>query len=247
MVARTATLGTLRDSIVRSGGGFLRNVKWLQFQTCRVCAGVTKDGWPTCWHCHQTEGLLGAADRLGFVTYAWPGGQVGRTMYTYKAVPPGPTSRSLVASLMAYAVVAHWDCLVGPEHVPPAGWAAVPSLRGRTGAHPLAEIGNSFLGSLPHVPVQASAVVESPRSLRPTNFVVPRRVPQHVLVLEDTWVTGAHVQSVAGALKASGAETVTVMTVARWLHPDFAETGRFIEGLRSDFDPDLCPFTGERC
>ncbi len=43
----------------------------------------------------------------------------------------------------------------------------------------------------------------------------------HVLVLEDTWVTGGHSQAMAVALKRAGAVTVTVLPICLLLNPSW--------------------------
>ncbi|HZK47997.1 MAG TPA: hypothetical protein VFD74_00120, partial [Thermoleophilia bacterium] len=93
-------------------------------------------------------------------------------------------------------------------------------------------------------------VVSEPRSLRPENFAVTagQRVPDHVLVIDDSWVSGGHAQSVASALKSSGVADVSIFTVARVLDPQWSPNADFIkERLRGVFDPRICPWTGGDC
>lgn len=46
-----------------------------------------------------------------------------------------------------------------------------------------------------------------------------------VLVIYDTWTTGAHAQSASAALKAAGARTVAVVAIGRWFNPDYNSAG----------------------
>ena len=41
-----------------------------------------------------------------------------------------------------------------------------------------------------------------------------------VLLIDDTWTTGAHAQSGAAALKAAGAGPVAILTLGRHFQPD---------------------------
>lgn len=245
MVSRTPPLDTLRAHIITTSSAFLRNVQWTPGVTCPNCGGVVTPGYNVCRPCSARSGQPGLADRLGFVTYGSDGSQAGRIMYAYKA--NGATSYQLVSSLLTYAVVAHWDCIAGEVGGYPDGWAYVPSLSGRQGAHPLFQIASQFMGTVPHVPVSANAVKGSARNFDPTHFAVSSTSARHVLLLDDTWTTGGHLQSVSAALKLTGVTHVTGLAVARWLDPSWATTRTFIDGLPATFDPALCPYTGLPC
>jgi hypothetical protein len=62
-----------------------------------------------------------------------------------------------------------------------------------------------------------------------------------VLLIDDTWVTGARVQSAAHALKRAGARRVASLVLARQLNPDFAPAKLLIdEARKSRFAPEIC-------
>lgn len=87
---------------------------------------------------------------------------------------------------------------------------------------------------------------------RPDRFVVPDEyVPQvvgrHVLVVEDTWVSGDKAQSTALALKAAGATCVTILCVTRWLRHDWLDHRELIETLTEPYDAARCPVSGSSC
>ncbi len=247
MVTRSPALDTLRDLVGRTGSLFLRNARWVPGVTCSTCAGIPNPGFPTCYRCAERVGSVGLADHLGFVTYAWPRAQSGQTMHAYKR--GGATSYQLVASLLTYAVVAHWNCIADRGGTHPDAWAYVPSLSGRQGLHPLARIASQFMGRVPHVPVHVSETVGDKRSFNPAHFVLSPSGAgsRHVLLLEDTWVGGGRLQSASAVLKAAGVDQVTGLSVARWLDPGREPTKLFIEGLKENFDPDVCPYTGAHC
>lgn len=162
MVQRSPALDTLRVALLDTGSAYLRNVRWDPGTTCRVCAGVTKDGWPTCYRCHARAHSSGLADRLGLVTYAWNGHQSGRVMYGYKTPAGSPANLSLVRSMLTYAVAAHWPCIsagVGAPH----SWAVVPSLSGRPGPPPTTDCLPVPGGPTPGSRLHGSRRVGSPR------------------------------------------------------------------------------------
>lgn len=245
MVTRTPALDSLRKHIITTGSAFLRNVQWTPGVTCLNCAGVLTPGYSLCRPCSARQGQSGLADHVGFVTYGSAGSQAGHVMYAYKA--NGATSYQLVSSLLTYAVVAHWDCIARHAGIYPDGWAYVPSLAGRQGAHPLFQIAKRFMGTVPNVPVTANPVAGSARDFNPAHFTVPATTARHVLLLDDTWTTGGHLQSVSAALGAAGVQQVTALAVARWLDPRWSNTKSFIDDLPPTFDPALCPYTGRPC
>lgn len=70
----------------------------------------------------------------------------------------------------------------------------------------------------------------------------------HILILDDTWTTGANTQSAALTLRRAGAHHVSVLVVGRWLSQNYANNAEFIATrLRRDYDPGICPVTGGDC
>ncbi len=81
----------------------------------------------------------------------------------------------------------------------------------------------------------------------PGVFAAPPGNYGHVLLVDDTWTTGGHVQSAAAALKAAGASHVTALVLARWLAPERGETASLIKRLTVDYRLQQCPFTRGPC
>lgn len=245
---RLSTLPVIRDMLVNSAGGFLRNVRWEKGVTCDLCAGIPNPGFSTCYQCSSWVLRTDLADRLGFVTYAVERRQSGWIMYGYKDRPPNEANRRVVTMMHHYAVLKHWPCLNNSSHGRLTHWTTVPSLKGRAGVHPLATLATPLLGrNLEHIDLRAADSPVNTRDLRSANFVaeVPRGA--HVLLVEDAWVGGGRLQSSAAALKLAGAKAVTALVLARWLDPDRGNTKDFMTTLQLDFDPDVCPFTGGTC
>lgn len=60
-----------------------------------------------------------------------------------------------------------------------------------------------------------------------------------VLLVDDTWTTGANAQSAAAALRASGAGTVAALVIARHVNRDWGDNDRRLRSL-PPFDWDTC-------
>ena len=68
----------------------------------------------------------------------------------------------------------------------------------------------------------------------------------HVMLIDDTWVSGATTLSAAATLRASGARHVSVLVLARWLDPDYGPTNKFLTAMSQHAwrnPQDVCPFT----
>ena len=87
--------------------------------------------------------------------------------------------------------------------------------------------------------------VVKPRQFVPDMWSVDRpdtAQGRHVLLLDDTWTTGAHAQSAAAALRRAEARAVTVLVIARWLDPSWSPTAVFLRDLVTrDYDVYRCP------
>jgi len=91
------------------------------------------------------------------------------------------------------------------------------------------------------------------RLLTPTDSAVPaheydenrfrarRRLDREtVLLIDDTWTTGASVQAAAHALKATGAERVGVVVIGRHVNREYADNADRLKALPRPFDWTTC-------
>jgi predicted amidophosphoribosyltransferase len=239
-----------RTALVQLSGGYLRNTIRESYVTCRTCTGPV-DGYEYCPKCrnYSTDPLL--ADIVATVTYAREGHQSGHLMYNYKADQSAPDLKRLVTLLGAYAVMRHWGCLTNNGYGGISSWSTVPSLKKDRGyIHPLSNLLNGVISArAPYRRILRSVHVQNPRDARPENFE-PECGPwgSHVLLIEDTWVGGGHAQGAAKALKLAGVDRVTVLALARWLDMTWTPTPEFVNSrLTRDFDPDICPLSGDYC
>lgn len=199
---------------------------------CATCHGPARDGRHHCWCCRSVARALGV-ERIGPVVpmalFA-PGDPLHMVLRGYKDATALAARRQYARRLGAHIghfLRVHAECMAGLG----GSWdavAAVPSSRGRTprsGAgqlsrkpaeHPMASVIDAVpeLSSLVRVVLQTG--VGTARHLTPDRaaFAAGRSVAgRRVLLLDDTWVTGARMASAAVALRTAGA-TVVAMVVA---------------------------------
>lgn len=249
MVAISPALTQVKDFLTQHGAGFMVNTRYVPGDSCPRCKGIPNPGFSSCYPC-QYDYPGEASDRVGILAYGVSGHQSGAVMRAYKAEQPGPTAVATVQFMLAYALIGHENCLSDPVHGPPTAWATVPSLPNRIGEHPLHTLAGRVLGAkLPLAGLAAANPLAGPvRHYVPANYVATGVSGQHVVLIEDTWTTGAHLESAAAALKAAGASGVTSVVVSRWMDPARHHTWPFLTAhATSPYDPDICPFTGVHC
>ncbi|MCP3799117.1 hypothetical protein NLX83_07600 [Allokutzneria sp. A3M-2-11 16] len=70
---------------------------------------------------------------------------------------------------------------------------------------------------------------------------------RHILLLDDTWVSGAKIQSAAVTLRDAGASRVTALCVARWCRVDWDDHKALLDSCTDPYDPFICPVSGKNC
>jgi hypothetical protein len=154
------------------------------------------------------------------VAYAAKGGHHATNLWRYKS--DGPGAEAACAALRALLLVFlrdHGRCVwrragpPGPSHV-----AVVPSCRGRPGTHPLQAMATPYL-SLPWVRWVRQPGADGPAPLDPDprRFRPERIAGASVLLLDDTWTSGASATGAAAALRLAGARAVAVVVLGRHL------------------------------
>jgi hypothetical protein len=151
-------------------------------------------------------------------------------MYGYKDErPASPAYRLNIKAIITLALQGHGECLEEISSCPIDAWAMVPSTKSsrRYGKpHPLHEILNEILRGIPEVPLQAKG--NRARGFDPDLFALadPQdagRLRGHVLLVDDSWVTGGNIQSAAARLKLEGTPgmEVSAYAVARIVDMEF--------------------------
>ncbi len=187
---------------------------------CAGCLGPVRAGCARCYQCalHAESAPGGLADLVVPVAYAPKGSPHARNLWLYKSGRDGAAAASAALTLLLLVFLReHGRCLWqrtglrGPSHL-----AVVPSGRGRDGPHPLRSLVAPYL-SVPWAALSARPGADRSRDLDPGRFTAARLPGAAVLLLDDTWTTGASAQSAAMSLRLGGARTVIVVVLGRHL------------------------------
>ena len=66
-----------------------------------------------------------------------------------------------------------------------------------------------------------------------------------VLLLDDTWTTGANAQSAAAALRRAGAAAVAVVAIGRHINPEWGSNAHRLGAIPQPFDWERCALGGD--
>lgn len=241
-------------------GGYLTNTRH-GATYCSVCFTPTA-GYSICVPCndHCATPSAQLANLVVPLTYGGHTPQSRTLLYGYKkailSIGSDKDAHTQEQVLMLYLIFValglHRSCI---EKVAGAltHYAVVPSTSGRT-HHPLTPLSHLVCSEVERLHCIAVDYV-GPRGVRQRNpdwYQIPdgsNISGSHVLVVDDTWVSGGRAQSVAGALKREGATSVTVLVVAKWLQSTWGPNSNFFDSskLQVPYDPRICPVTGSSC
>src|SRR5579863_521636 len=211
---------------------------------CGVCRGPVGPGYARCYQCGRHD-LLGAgllADAVVPVSYAVKGTTWAADLWRYKSGPaPDAAARASVRAVLLAFLRDHGACVWRQAAMPPpTHLAVVPTGCGRPGPHPLLRL----VG--PHLSLSLAALVIRPgrqgRDFDPGRFRAAR-LPDDasVLLVEDSWVSGASAQSAAAALRRAGARQVAIVVAGRHLNPADPHTAALAARLTAvPYDPSVC-------
>lgn len=242
---RVAKVGTYLTTVA---GSYLHSVASGDWDACEVCA-LPVDGYRRCMTCETHRGSgLPLADRVGLLVYAdKPASQAYKVMQGYKEDRARSSFRPIVRALLAVGLRGHFACANKLAGTSESGWAVVPSSRGRT---VLAELVRGLARRPKTEVVVLFTGMATDRGLSPESWKIPAdtMVPNHMVVIEDAWVTGSSAQSLAIALKQAGAEQVSILAVARVLSPEWPANRPFLRVLGSlPYKWMICPWTRGDC
>ena len=211
---------------------------------CEVCFDLTA-GPPRCHHCaHPAPEIAAVAP----VSYSVAHEQLHHALAAYKRAPD-PTARAfrreLAAVLWRY-LDRHEACLARAAGVDAfTVVTTVPSgTRERDASHPLRHIVGELVGPTRdrYSPLlRRTDTRVSPRTADANKYDARQALNEHaVLLIDDTWTTGASARSAALALRRAGAGTIAVLVLGRHLHRDYRDNARRLSALPTPFDWDDC-------
>lgn len=210
---------------------------------CSACFNLI-DGYDHCATCARQDLLLAACLP---VSYSVAHEQLHHALAGYKRID-GPGARMLgleLAAVLWRFLERHETCLANAAGVDAFGLVTtVPSSDPlRDEQHPLRWIAGELAAPTRerHERVlRRSAVEVAPREFTPDRYLAIRSLPaEAVLLIDDTWTTGASAQSAACALLSAGASVVAAVVLGRHVNRAW---GRNDECLRA-----LPRFDWERC
>jgi hypothetical protein len=211
---------------------------------CGICHTFTTNGYATCYRCGFDPHF---ADVVVPISYSESFGQLHTNLAAYKRAPSAaahPVRMQLAAVLWRF-LAAHETCIAhkaGTSHFDLVTTVPSGSVE-RDDRHPLRHIVGTVVAPTRDRFERLLMRSETPvaeRMVDPLKYSPTRDLAgESVLIIDDTWTTGANAQSAAGALKTTGAGQVAVLAIGRHVNPEYADNATRLRALPA-FDWDVC-------
>ncbi len=211
---------------------------------CEVCFDLTS-GRQRCYGCAHADQWL---DAVTPISYSVAHEQLHHALAGYKR-PPSDVARRFEVELAAVLwrhLAAHERCVAraAGTDVFELVTTVPSSTRERDATHPLHRVVGELVGPTrgrhERLLRGSGARVEA-RRFRVDKFQAVRDLTgRSVLLIDDTWTTGANARSAAAAMKAAGAGVVAAVVIGRHLHREWDQNDRQLRALESPFDWDTC-------
>ena len=211
---------------------------------CTTCGNFTR-GYERCYACTHTESHL---ELVAPISYSVAHEQLHHALAQYKRLKT-PAARRLTVELAAVLwrhLTQHERCIASAANIDHFEIVTtVPSSdKQRDEHHPLRAVVGDLVGPTRgrYERLLARSGAETPpRTFSHDKFKATRPLNgQSVLLVDDTWTTGASAQSAAAALKLAGATTVAAVVIGRHLNRGWHENDRRLRGITQPFDWNRC-------
>jgi len=216
-----------------------------QYDVCRVCHGSPSPGFAVCYSCAQTMSQVSfPCDRVVPASLYKTRSQLHYFLKYYKDDPRKDFAVKIVA-LLSYFLARHSGCIASTAG---GRWdiiTTVPSTKDRAGEHPLATAIGWVTGLRDQHEMllrRASAAIGH-NAANDLAFEPLRTLDgERVLVVDDTFTSGARAQSAASALARGGAQVVAVVPIGRVINPEYNDSTReyWDRQSRIPFDFETC-------
>jgi hypothetical protein len=215
---------------------------------CRTCFNLI-DGHDRCYACTRGGDVL---DVMAPISYSIGGEQLHHALASYKH-PWLSWSRSVshqLAAILWRHLESHEACLARASALASTSFPLVTTVpSGRADGldpHPLQTMVGELVGCTKqrHRPLLACTNHQLPlHEFDPDRFSATCPLDgEPVLLIDDTWTTGAHAQGAAAALKRAGAGPVTALVIGRFLNRDYRDNDRRLNAIQTPFEWARCPW-----
>jgi hypothetical protein len=201
---------------------------------CQVCHSGPNPGYRICRSCAQVMRQVSTPTSLVLsISLTRLNTQLQQYLRDYKDGRDGVggLGGTVLAATLGRFATRHWACICSRIGGSVDVVTTVPSSDGRPGPHPLLSLVDHSrqLQPLHQMLLQPAAVHIDHGQADDRAFDVVRAIDAaRVLLVDDTFTTGARAQSAASSLARAGAKAVAVLTIGRVIDPDFNETCRAI-------------------
>lgn len=216
---------------------------------CADCFNLTA-GFSRCYRCAHGERHL---DAMVPVSYSVAGETLHQMLAGYKRTT-GPAAEDMtrrLAGILWRFLIRHEACLARTAGV--TGFEVVTTVPSsdaeRDEHHPLRRIVGELVQ--PTRSRHERLLVRTVRPTEPRRFDPNRYQPTRdltglaVLLIDDTWTTGASAHSAAAALKSAGAGRVAGLVLGRHLNREWHDNDRHLDDLPRPFRWDGCALCAE--
>lgn len=211
---------------------------------CTTCLNFT-EGYERCYACANQPNEI---DVVAPISYSVAREQLHHALASYKRLD-GEVARRLgiqLGALLWRFLDAHEQCVAraaGADYFPIV--TTVPSGESeRDGKHPLRRIVAEVVGPTrdrhERLLRRTHAAVD-PRAFDAEKFVALRPLNgEPVLLIDDTWTTGANAQSAAAALRSAGSGPIAAVAIGRHVNRWWHQNDRQLRGLEQPYDWRYC-------
>lgn len=214
---------------------------------CRTCLTFT-DGYDQCYTCARRPSWL---DAFAPISYSIAHEQLHHALVSYKRLPgqAGQRLQLQLAAVLWRFLEAHEPCLAHELAVPHFDLVTTVPSKQAIAPHeddplPLTRIASTLCGATRERYERLLERADPPtpeHDFDPHKFEPTRPLTgQAVLLIDDTWTTGASAQSGAAALKRAGARTVAAVVIGRHLKRDWRANDERLRRLSRPFDWESC-------